>query len=203
MYEEDIKNGLEYYGISADEIAYKALKEYLLELKRWNEHINLTGIKDISNIITTLLYDAFFVYSLLNAEKSILDLGSGAGIISVPIAILKNDIDVFSVDKNIKKIHFQRHIKRKLMLNRFYPLHGNIESLNNICVELVVVKALGSVDFILKHATKILKDKGRILILKGKGQNPINLNGAVLVRDVIYTLPYSEKTYRFFEYVKA
>ncbi|HOJ42941.1 MAG TPA: class I SAM-dependent methyltransferase [Syntrophorhabdaceae bacterium] len=109
--EEEIKKGLDYFGLFYDESKINALSLYIHELEKWNKHINLTGKKDILSIIRELLYDAFFVYKEMGKASSFLDMGSGSGILSIPFAIMDRSIDVFSVEKNIKKYIFRDILK--------------------------------------------------------------------------------------------
>lgn len=199
--EDEIKMGLEYFGLPIDENRLKELKLYITELQKWNQHINLTGKKDISSIIRELLYDAFFVYKHIDGVSSFLDVGSGSGIVSLPIAIINRNLDVFSVEKNLKKIHFQRHIKRMLRLTKFYPLHGKIEFIDGIYVDIIMFKAFSKTEIIFDNVVRLLKRDGRILILKGKNAEPVQLKGFVISKNLVYSLPDSKKNYRLFEYV--
>jgi len=201
MVEEEIKKGLHYFEIFIDECRLKELSLYINELDKWNKHINLTGKKDILSITKGLLYDSFFVYKLIEKRSSsFLDMGSGSGILSIPIAIMNRDIEVFSVEKNIKKIHFQRHIKRLLSLDRFYPLFKKIEFLDSISVDIIGVKAFGKTETILEKAVRLLKKGGKIIILKGKNAKPVEFEGLIMSKNLTYSLPCSEKTYKLFEY---
>lgn len=199
--EEKIKKGLEYFTIPVDENRLKELKVYIDELQKWNKHINLTGKKDTASIIRELLYDSFFVYKLIHKESSFLDAGSGSGVLSIAIAILNRDLEVFSVEKDLKKIHFQRHIKRVLRLNRFYPVWKRIELIDDIRVDIVAAKAFGKTELLLDRAKRLLNSRGRILILKGRDAEPVEFKGLVISKDILYSLPDSEKTYRLFEYI--
>jgi len=198
--EDSIKKGLESYEICYDRHILQDLCTYVQEIKKWNEHINLTGFKDTESLIKGLLYDAFFVYTFMDKESSILDMGSGAGIISIPTGIINRGMEVFSVDKNTKKIHFQRHIKRLLGLERFHPLRERIESIKDISVDIVTAKGFGRIEDILCKGANILKKGGKVLILKGKNDKPVEFNGFDLVGDIVYSLTDSEKIYRLFIY---
>lgn len=198
--EDHIKRGLDFYKIKYDRDMLSNLFIYVQELKKWNDHINLTGFKDMESMIKILLYDAFFVYTFIEKDPSILDMGSGAGVISIPSAILNGDMDVFSIDKSSKKIHFQRHIKRLLGLKRLHPLRERVETIVKIKVDTVTVKGFGGIEDILSKGAGILKKGGRILMLRGKDEKPIEFNGFGIKRDITYSLPDSEKIYRLFIY---
>ncbi len=191
--EDDIKKGLDFYKIPYNEEKLYKFSVYVEEIKKWNTRINLTGFKDQGQIIKELIYDAFFVFTFIAHDTSMLDMGSGAGIISVPAAILNSRMEVFSVDRKSKKIHFQRHIKRMLGLERFYPLDIPMESLDDIKVDTVIAKAFGGIEDILNKGKRLIKPGGKILALKGRHDNPLEYKGLKLKDEISYTLPYSMK----------
>ena len=70
--------------------------------------MNLVGLKEGGQIVGDLVYDAFFLHTHVAGLNSLLDLGSGSGVVSIPLAILNPDKQIFSLDKALKKILFQR-----------------------------------------------------------------------------------------------
>jgi 16S rRNA (guanine527-N7)-methyltransferase len=201
-----IKKGLDYFNLQYnDEILIK-LCFYVEELGKWNEHINLTGIKSPSSIIEILLYDAFFMFSKVKENGTILDMGSGSGILAIPIKILGEACElqkVFSVDKSLKKIQFQRHIKRSLSLKGFIPVQGRIEMLESIGVYALVAKGFGTAGEIIECGGRHLKHGGRAFIVKGKNYAPQDIAGFYLEEDTLYSLPESERVYKLFIYQKV
>lgn len=200
--EDDIKKGLDFYRIPYDKETISRLCIYLQELKKWNDHINLTGFKELRQIIRELIYDAFFVFAFIANDSSMLDMGSGAGVISIPSAIINSRIKVFSIDSNSKKINFQRHIRRLLRLERFSPIHIRLESIKDIEVDTVIAKGFGGIEDILCKGAGLIKKGGKILMLRGRHEEPVKYPGFNLTDNILYTLPYSSKTYRLFIYTE-
>ena len=200
-----IEKGLDYFNIQYnDEILIK-LCFYVEELGKWNEHINLTGIKSPLSIVGILLYDAFFMFSRVKENRVILDMGSGNGILAISINILGETYEpqeVFSVDKSLKKIQFQRHIKRSLNLKMFAPVQGRIEMLEPIGVDALAAKGFGTADEIIESGGRHLKQGGRAFIVKGKNEAPRDIAGFYLEEDTLYSLPERERVYRLFVYQK-
>lgn len=200
-----IEKGLDAYNIQYDKDILADLSFYIEELDRWNRHINLTGIKDVHSMIKILLYDAFFIFSRLKESKSILDMGSGNGILSITIAILKKPqgrMKVFSVDKSIKKIQFQKHIRRKLRLDDFVPIHGRIEMQRPMEVDALLAKGFGETAYILECGGAHIRRGGLAFIVKGKSETPQHIEGFCLKDDKMYTLPENDRVYRLFVYRK-
>jgi 16S rRNA (guanine527-N7)-methyltransferase len=198
-----IESGLASFNIIRDGKAVSALDVFILELKKWNGRMNLTGLKDTESMIRELIYDALFLHRFVKAGNTLLDLGSGAGVLGIPLSILSEEMGVFSVDKSLRKIQFQRHIKRTLHLPRFVPLHNRIEEVNPLEVESLVVKAFGSIEKILEKGGPHVRRGGRAFILKGTREQGEGYPGFELNEIVPYRLPGNEKEYRLFVYKKV
>ncbi len=198
-----LREGLQFYSIPHDQKMLGGLNLYVRELIRWNARINLTGLKEPGQVIRELLYDAFFLCIRLNGIESVVDLGSGSGILGIPIKILNEDITVFSVDKSLKKIQFQRHIKRVVSLKQFYPIHGRAETLEPLGAEILIAKGFGTIDRILETGGRHIRHGGSALILKGKEDQPQEYDGFIAEQTIPYSLPGSGRAYRLFVYRKG
>ncbi len=197
-----IGEGLQYFQVQYSEQTISNIVYYVEELEKWNRHINLVGLKSAEAIVRALLYDAFFVERFVRGSRTVLDLGSGAGILAIPIKILNRDISVISVDKNMKKIQFQRHIARGLHLNNFTMLQGKIEALEPIEADTLLAKAFGSMEAIFEKGGRHVRHGGQALIMKTDKDKPIDVAGFVLEDTMPYRLPRSEKAFRIFIYKK-
>lgn len=201
--EKNIRDGLAYFHIDYDEKALKGLLYYIEELMRWNEKVNLTGIRDVERAVQELLYDAFFLKGHIQDDQSVLDLGSGAGVLAIPLSIIDANVDIFSMDKSLRKIQFQRHIKRMLHLDRFTPIHGRAEEMAPIGIDSLVVKAFGSIPDILEKGGIHIKPGGRALVLKGEKEKPVEHEGFFLEDTIGYELPVISKSYKLIIYKKV
>ena len=200
--EKIIEYGLVSFDILFNEPVLKALRLYVTELKKWNERINLVGLKEAESIVRELLYDAFFLDNYTRESESNLDMGSGAGILAIPLKILNEKMQVFSIDKSLKKIQFQRHIQRTLKLSSFFPVHGRIESLEPLDVQSLVAKAFGSIPDILTKGGKHIRKGGHAFLLRGKTKALEDIDGFTLEDVIPYTLPDSIKARTLFVYRK-
>jgi 16S rRNA (guanine527-N7)-methyltransferase len=200
--EKIIEQGLASFDIPFNEPVLRALHLYVTELKKWNERMNLVGLKDAESIIRELLYDAYFLDNYTRESESTLDMGSGAGILAIPLKILNEKMQVFSIDKSLKKIQFQRHIQRTLKLSNFFPIHGRIESLEPLDVQSLVAKAFGSIPDILTKGGRHIRKGGHAFLLRGKIQALEDIDGFVLEDVIPYTLPDSTKARTLFIYRK-
>jgi 16S rRNA (guanine527-N7)-methyltransferase len=153
-------------------------------------------------IIRDLLYDAFFLFSTVESGASLLDVGSGNGVLAITFACLDENVQVYPVDKNLKKIQFQRHIKRSLKLPRLLPVHGRIETLEPLNVDTVVAKGFAPTTQVLEKVSIHLLKEGRAYLLKGVEGEEAARPGFVLDKTISYRLPQSSKQYRLLLYKK-
>lgn len=121
--------GAKYFGLEPDKVAVDRFALYMHELQRWGKAINLTAIKKPDEIIIKHFVDSMSIVPLLKTGEKILDVGSGAGMPGLVIAILRDDLHVTSIDAVDKKARFQRHIARLLGLANVEVLHGRVEQL--------------------------------------------------------------------------
>lgn len=198
-----ICKGLEELGFEDEKSAIRDLSFYATELERWNRKINLTGKQTGEAIVSDLLYDAFFVFRYIRNKQSVLDMGSGAGILGICFAILDRGLRVVSVDASTKKIQFQRHIKRALGLGNITVYPSRIENLQPQGVDAVVAKAFGPTGDVLRKADRHMSANGQIFLVKGKSEPETEFPGFALEGAVRYSLSGSAKEFKLITYKKV
>jgi len=159
-------------GIALEPAVLARLEWLASELLRWNRTHNLTAITDPAEVNEKHLVDSLTLLPLLGQAKRLLDLGSGAGFPALPLKIACPDLAVVSVDAVGKKIDFQRHVARSLMLAGFTAVHGRAEDLpcTPLCgagFDLVTARALGSLPLLAGLALPCLAPGGRLVAMKG------------------------------------
>jgi 16S rRNA (guanine527-N7)-methyltransferase len=155
----------------SDHIIQKEL-DFLDELLRWNQRVNLTSIRNRDEAIEKHLLDSLLLLPHLGDAKKIIDIGSGGGLPGIPLAIADTNLKVLSIDSVGKKINFQKHIKRLLQLNNLTVMQSRIENLTQTALEqekydLVLSRAFSSLDISLRYAAPWLKPGGRLVAMKG------------------------------------
>jgi len=198
-----IADGLDYFNIPYTAAEVEELSFYMHELGRWNTSVNLTAKKPVEWMVRELLYDAFFLGSVIRGTRSVLDMGSGSGILAIPLAILDQIMRVLSVDKTLKKIQFQRHVKRSLNLDNLSLIHGRIETLEPLHVDALLSKGFGSTRLILQKGGNHLTRGGTAYLLKGRTEEGGSYPRFLLERATRYRLPKNPKEYQLFAYKKV
>ncbi len=155
--------------LDADQIDRFAL--FVDELKRWNKRINLTAITSDREIVVKHLLDSLTLTSILPSTGRLLDIGSGGGFPTIPLAIVLPGLSITSVDAVGKKIIFQRHIGRLLSLTNLTAIHARAETLADSDpggFDWIVSRAFSSVPLFARLALPVLKQDGTIVAMKGR-----------------------------------
>ena len=108
--------GLAAMNLVLPEGAEQKLADYLALLAKWNRTYNLTAINDENRMVTHHLLDSLAVLPHLKDIRSLADVGSGAGLPGIPLAICRPDLQIVSIEASQKKIAFQQQAKIELAL---------------------------------------------------------------------------------------
>jgi 16S rRNA (guanine527-N7)-methyltransferase len=165
--------GAKAFGIHLDEKRVEAFDLYVRELLKWNQKINLTGIRTEKGITIKHFLDSFSVYPHLPLSSSLLDIGSGAGFPGIPLKIVQPFFRVTLIDSVRKKVDFQRHIIRMLRLKEIEVIHGRIQDKEFLermgeRFDIVISRAFSDLQTLLVLSFPFLKKGGMILAMKGE-----------------------------------
>lgn len=158
-------------GLELDEAMLDRFALLASELLKWNAKLNLTALKTVTEIVTRHYLDSLTIAAFLAPKASLLDIGSGGGFPSLPLKIVRPDIEVTSLDAVEKKIHFQRHAARLLQLERFTAVHGRAETFAATVgkrFDYVVARAVADLPLLARLGRPFLGADGVLLAMKGK-----------------------------------
>jgi len=143
---------------------------YLLLIDKWNKVHNLTAIRDPLAMVTLHLLDSLSVLPHVQAlaPKYLLDVGAGAGLPSIPLAICLPDLQVTAIDSVLKKTSFMRQVKGELALTNFQVEYGRVEALKaKQLFDVIVSRAFSEIALFLKLTKHLLAEGGQWLAMKG------------------------------------
>ena len=147
------------------------LLAYLALLDRWNRTYNLTAIRDPREMVGKHLLDSLAMHAYLGAG-SLADLGAGAGLPGIPLAIAKPALRVTLVESNGKKARFLREAVRTLGLANARVAESRAESLDEPgAYDAITARALATLPLIIELGGHLLKPGGRLLAMKGTVPN--------------------------------
>ena len=138
--------GFAQLGLATDPAALKRFEKLALLLDRWSQRINLTGHRGRIQIAERLLLEAAALSQVLPPAETIADLGSGAGIPGIPLAICRPRCTVLLVESRERRHHFQRAAIRELGLDNARALLGRVETLDLQPCRGVIAQAIARPD---------------------------------------------------------
>ena len=166
----ELDTGLDALGLSRDHAA--PLLAYLALLLRWNRAYNLTAIRDPQEMVAKHLLDSLAMHASVDAIAaaggSLADLGTGAGLPGIPLAIAKPGLQVALVEANGKKARFLREAVRTLPLANARVVESRIEAFDApAAFDAITARALATLPLILELGGHLLKPGGVLLAMKG------------------------------------
>ena len=153
-------------GLPLSETQQRTLLLYLDQLLLWNKAYNLTAITDPEEALIKHVIDCLSIITHLPAG-SLLDIGTGAGLPAVIIAICQPERQCTALDSNQKKIRFIKQISSELSLSNMQPIASRIEA-HEASYAVVTSRAFASLIDFVEVAQPRLADGGFLCAMKGK-----------------------------------
>lgn len=142
-----LEAGLAELAFSAERSArlLPALVRYCELIHAWSQRLNLTGHEDAIAIAGQLVLDAVALERVLPPALRIVDVGSGAGLPGIPLAILRPASAILLIEARERRYHFLKMAIRELGLENARALHGRAESLEPTAHGCAIAQAAGPV----------------------------------------------------------
>lgn len=147
------------------------LLQYLDLMQKWNRTHNLTALPSVDEMVVKHLLDSLSIESFL-PSGSVLDVGSGAGLPGIPLAVVRPNQQFTLVDASFKRVAFLREAKRRLKLTNMDVIHARVEQLPSQAFEVITSRAFSSLPQMLNVTKHLLSNKGVWMAMKG--QNPVS-----------------------------
>jgi 16S rRNA (guanine527-N7)-methyltransferase len=162
-----LASGLAALGVSASAAIQRKLCAFVELMAKWNRVYNLTAVREGADMIGLHVLDSLAALPHL-AGRTILDVGSGAGLPGIPIAIARPDVDVTLVDSNRKKTSFQIQAAIELELANVHPVNARIEQWEpGRTFEVVISRAYSALDDFVRTAGRLCAPGGVLAAMKG------------------------------------
>jgi len=174
-----LQRGSAALGIALDDDALDALEGYLAELVTWNERVNLVGEHDAATLVDRHLVDALAAAPILAAlgyGLRVADLGAGAGLPGIPLAITLRPRDMALVEPRQKRASFLRAAARRLPGYALRVVQGRAEDLATLepgAFDAVVSRAALPEHELLAAAAVLLRPAGLVVAYRGSDVPPV------------------------------
>lgn len=145
----------------------KQLRAYLETLLLWRERIALISTADPVRLVEHHVLDSLYVAPQLDGCKAFADIGSGAGLPGVPLAIALPATRAVLVESRRKKANFLRAVRRSAQLHNVEVVESRAEDVTQRSFDAVTSRALGAVDAFLRLSLGLLRPAGVAIAMRG------------------------------------
>jgi 16S rRNA (guanine527-N7)-methyltransferase len=171
-----LSEGLDTAALVLGENQQRQLLDYLDLLQRWNARFNLTAIRDPEAMVTRHLLDSLVLLPCLRqfygdalSGSSFIDVGTGAGLPGIPLAIALPDCHFTLLDSNGKKTRFLNQARSTLGLQNIDVIHGRVEAQTPARDYLAVLsRAFASLGDMIDGCHQLSGPDGEFLAMKGQ-----------------------------------
>ena len=174
---------LEEFGLSSDKVS--KFERYLKLLLQWNEKFNLTAITDVNEIEEKHFIDSIELVKYFDVKnKTLLDVGSGAGFPGIPLKIYNNTLEIVEptlritlLESNGKRVSFLNEVKKELDLENVEIIQGRAEELGTReKYDIVTARAVKELNVLLEICFYLVKVGGYFIAYKSSGVDEEILN---------------------------
>ncbi len=164
--------GLNRMGLEVTAEVQTELLAYLKLMQKWNRAYNLTAIRDLDQMVIRHLLDSLSILPFID-DSPVLDVGSGAGLPGIPLALCRPDYQFVLLDSNGKKTRFLTQVKIELGLDNLEVIHGRVEDYRtDTRFGIITCRAFAAINTILERTQHLVTSSTRILAMVGKEALP-------------------------------
>jgi 16S rRNA (guanine527-N7)-methyltransferase len=154
-------------GVRLAAAEQKRLLQYIELLQQWNKAYNLTAVRDPDEMLTKHVLDSLAVLPFLHGPR-VLDVGTGAGLPGIPLALARPELQFTLLDSNGKKTRFVTHAVATLALKNVEVLQARVEDYRPaVAFATVISRAFASLGDFVRLAGHACAPAGRLLAMKG------------------------------------
>jgi 16S rRNA (guanine527-N7)-methyltransferase len=167
--QSQLQAGLDALRVSWTDAQIEQSLAYIGLIGRWNRIDNLTAITDPQQMVVHHLLDSLSIHPFLGAAVRVLDVGSGAGLPGIPLAIFNPESRFTLLDAAAKRVRFLHHARARLGLGNIDPQQGRVASFGaGDGYDVIVSRAFSSIGEFVSQSAHLLAPSGRLLAMKGK-----------------------------------
>ncbi len=161
-------DGLSELNISLHDGMVSQLLAFIYLIEKWNKAYNLTAIRHREDMVNLHLLDSLAILPHLQGQR-IIDVGTGAGLPGIPLAICRPDIEFQLIDSNAKKTRFVQQAILELKLPNVSVAHNRVEEfISEKGFDVVLTRAFASLPDIIHLTQHVLNKNGVLLCMKGQ-----------------------------------
>jgi len=163
---EFLQKALIHNGHHIPSAIQEQMLHYLDLMREWNRVFNLTSIRDPKEMIILHLLDSLSIHPYLHG-KNIIDIGTGAGLPGIPLALHNPEKHFVLLDSNHKKTRFLNQVIYDLKINNVEVVHTRAEDYNKQQFDSILSRAFSELLVMLLRTEHLISDTGQFLAMKG------------------------------------
>ena len=165
---EILESGLKDLDLAIEDSRIEQLLDFIKLIDKWNKAYNLTAIRDKEEMVRLHLLDSLAILPFVEGRR-IVDIGTGAGLPGIPLAICLPETEFTLLDSNAKKTRFVQQAVLELKLKNVQIHHGRVEQYHpKVLFDAALCRAFASLEDIVKLTAHLLNEGGILLAMKGQ-----------------------------------
>ena len=162
-----LEDGIYELGLEERLAGDELLKEYITELLNWNRVYNLTSVRKPADIVTRHILDSLTLIPYLHGER-ILDVGTGAGLPGIVLAIACPEYEFVLLDSSSKKLRFIQQTLGILKLENVTLENTRVEEYHpELLFDTIICRAFSDLPDFYRHTAHLCNKGGKMLAMKG------------------------------------
>ncbi|MFI3190711.1 16S rRNA (guanine(527)-N(7))-methyltransferase [Crenothrix sp. D3] len=144
------------------------LLAFIKLIAKWNKAYNLTAVRNNEDMARLHILDSLAIFPHIEGKR-VIDIGTGAGLPGIPLAIFLPEVEFVLLDSNAKKTRFVQQVILELKLKNVSVIHSRAEDYQpELGFDIVTTRAFSSLPDMVTVTTHLLNPNGVILAMKGQ-----------------------------------
>jgi 16S rRNA (guanine527-N7)-methyltransferase len=161
-------NGITALNLNVTDHQLNQLLAFIKLIEKWNKAYNLTAIRDREEMARLHILDSLAIVPHIEGQR-VIDIGTGAGLPGIPLAICLPEIHFTLLDSNAKKTRFVQQVVLELKLKNVDVIHSRVENYHpEPAYDAVLTRAFAGLSDIVKLTAHLLTQDGVLLAMKGQ-----------------------------------
>jgi len=162
-----LSNDIDLLPFSLPEGSVDSFIQFVQLLHKWNSTYNLTSVRDMRQMLKRHILDSVIIHPYINGSQ-VLDVGCGAGLPGIPLAITNPAVQFTLLDSNNKKTRFVQQAVAELKLDNITVVTERIEHYKPpVGFDTIVARAYSSIENLIAGIVHCLTPESQILAMKG------------------------------------
>ena len=163
-----LESGLNELGLSISSNKINTLLAFVVLIEKWNKTYNLTAIRNKEDMVILHVLDSLAILPFLQGTR-ILDIGTGAGLPGIPLALYAPDLEFVLLDSNAKKTRFVQQAILELRMDNVHVHQARVEVFEEDAgFDTIISRAFSNLEDFLAMSEHLLRENGKLLAMKGQ-----------------------------------